>query len=218
MSTLHDPIDGSPPGSSIHGIFQARTLEWVAISFSNAWKWKEKVKSLSRVRLLATSWTAAFQAPPSVGFSRQEYWNGVPLPSPQGMHIHSLICCLYCILWSQLWKIKQNIPSLLYRSPSRKTFPCAVRFPHSLPEFSNENINHITYVYCLQLSNGFTQHEGKNTNSLSQSSRSQMTQTLHTSLNYSPPHSDCCSIPWTSQAIPSLETLQIVSLPWILFS
>ena len=84
--TLCDPIDASPPGSPIHGILQARTLEWVAISFSNAWKWKVKVKSLSRVRLLATTWTAAYQAPPSMGFSRQEYWSGVPLPSPQYRH------------------------------------------------------------------------------------------------------------------------------------
>ena len=80
--TLCDPIDGSPPGSPIPGILQARTVEWVAISFSNAWKWKVKVKSLSRARLFATPWTAAHQAPPSIGFSRQEYWNGVPLPSP----------------------------------------------------------------------------------------------------------------------------------------
>ena len=80
--TLCDPIDSSPPGSPIPGIFQARTLEWVAISFSNAWKWKVKVKSLTRVWLLATPWTAAYQAPPSMGFSRQEYWSGVPLPSP----------------------------------------------------------------------------------------------------------------------------------------
>ena len=80
--TLCDPIDGSPPGFIVPGILQARTLQWVAISFSNAWKWKVKVKSLSRVRLLATPWTAAYQAPPSMGFSRQEYWSGVPLPSP----------------------------------------------------------------------------------------------------------------------------------------
>ena len=80
--TLCDPMDCSPPGFSIHGILQARTLEWVAISFSNAWKWKVKVKSLSRVWLLATPWTAAHQAPLSMGFSRQEYWSGVPLPSP----------------------------------------------------------------------------------------------------------------------------------------
>ena len=63
--TLCDPIDGSPPGSAVPGILWARTLEWVAISFSNAWKWKVKVKSLSRVQLVATPWTAAYQAPPS---------------------------------------------------------------------------------------------------------------------------------------------------------
>ena len=80
--TLCDPIDGSPPGSPIPGILQARTLEWVAISCSNAWKWKVKVKSLSHVRPSATPWTAAFQAPASMGFSRQEYWSGVLLPSP----------------------------------------------------------------------------------------------------------------------------------------
>jgi len=78
-----DPIDGSPPGSPAPGTLQARTLEWVAISFSNAWKWKVKVKSLSHVLLLVTPWTAAHQAPPSMGFSRQEYWSGVPLPSPR---------------------------------------------------------------------------------------------------------------------------------------
>ena len=76
---LCDPIDGSPTGSSVPGILQARTLAWVAISFSNAWKWKVKVKSLSHVRLCATPWTAAYQALPSMGFSRQEYWSGVPL-------------------------------------------------------------------------------------------------------------------------------------------
>ena len=80
--TLCDPIDGSPPGSPIPGILQARTLEWVAISFSNAWKWKVKVKSLSHIRLLVTPWTAAQQALLSMGFSRQEYWSRVPLPSP----------------------------------------------------------------------------------------------------------------------------------------
>ena len=83
--TLCDPIDGSLPGSPIPGILQARTLEWVAISFSNAWKWKVKVESLSRVRLFSTSWTAAYQAPLPMGFSRQEYWSGVPLPSLEKM-------------------------------------------------------------------------------------------------------------------------------------
>ena len=82
--TLCDPIDGSPTGSAVPGILQARTLEWVAIAFSIVWKWKVKVKLLSHLRLLATPWTAAYQAPPSMGFSRQEYWSGLPLPSPQG--------------------------------------------------------------------------------------------------------------------------------------
>ena len=81
--TLCDPIDGSPPGSPIPGILQARILEWVAISFSNAWKWKVKVKSHSHVWLLATPWTTAYQAPPSMGPSKQEYWSGLPLPSLQ---------------------------------------------------------------------------------------------------------------------------------------
>ena len=80
--TLCDPVDSSPPGSPVPGILQARTLEWVAISFSNAWKWKVKVKSFNRVWLLVTPWTTAYQAPPSMGFSRQEYRSGVPLPSP----------------------------------------------------------------------------------------------------------------------------------------
>ena len=81
--TLCNPIDGSPPGSPVPGILQARTLEWVVISFSNAQKWKVKVKLLSCVRLLATPQAAASQAPPSMEwFSRQEYRSGLPLPSP----------------------------------------------------------------------------------------------------------------------------------------
>ena len=83
--TLCDLRDVSPPGSPVPGILQARTLEWVAICFSNAWKWKVKGKSLSRVWLLATPWTAAYQAPLSRGFSRQDYWSGVPLPSPSSV-------------------------------------------------------------------------------------------------------------------------------------
>ena len=96
--TLCDPIDGSPAGSPVPGILQARTLEWVAISFSNAGKWKVKVKSLSCVWLFETPWTAAYQAPPSMGFSRQEYWSGVPLPSPESILIPpnsmAYICCV----------------------------------------------------------------------------------------------------------------------------
>ena len=90
---LCDSIDGSPPGSFIPGILQARILEWVAISFSNAWKWRVKVKSLSRVQLLAAPWTAAYQALPPMGFSRQEYWSGSPLPSPR---------------WTLDWKMQGN--------------------------------------------------------------------------------------------------------------
>ena len=87
--TLWDPTDGSPPDSAVPGILQARTLEWVAISFFNAWKWKVKVKSLSHVRLLSTPGTAAYRALTSVGFSRQEHWSGVPLPS---LAVSSLRC------------------------------------------------------------------------------------------------------------------------------
>ena len=98
--TLCDPIDGSPQSSPIPGILQARTLEWVAISFSNAGKWKVRVNSLSRVRPLATPWTAAYQAPPSMRFSKQEYWSGVPLPSlipPSVDHILSELFNITCL-------------------------------------------------------------------------------------------------------------------------
>ena len=93
--TLCNPTDSSPPGSGVPGILQVRTLEWVAISFSNAWKWKVKVKSLSHVWLFTTPWTTAHQVPPSMGFSRQEYWSGVPSPSPTITHIgsYNIIFC-----------------------------------------------------------------------------------------------------------------------------
>ena len=94
--TLCDPRDGSPPGSPVPGILQARTLEWVAISFSDAGKWKVKVKLLSRVRLLATPWTAAYQAPPSMGFSRQEYWSGLPLQMITIGIFTPMTCAIYC--------------------------------------------------------------------------------------------------------------------------
>ena len=100
--TLCDPIDGSSPGSSVSGVLQARILEWVAISFSSPWKWKVKVKSLSHAGLLATPRTAAYRAPPSMGFSRQEYWSGVPLPSLFGeykpFHFHINFRILYSFL------------------------------------------------------------------------------------------------------------------------
>ena len=105
--TLCDPIDGSPPGSAVPGILQAITLEWVAISFSSAWKWKVKVKSLSHFRLFATPWTAAYQAPAPMGFSRQEYWSGLPLPSPtntnKGMKSSVLLRGFFGVLKYSLW-------------------------------------------------------------------------------------------------------------------
>ena len=85
--TLCNPIDGSPPGSPRLWDSPGKTLEWVAISFSNAWKWKVKGKSLSGVRLFADPKDCSLQAPPSMGFSRQEYWSGGPSPSPQ----HSIV-------------------------------------------------------------------------------------------------------------------------------
>ena len=119
--TLCDPIDGSPPGSLVPGILQARTLEWVAISFSNAWKWKVKVKSFSRVWLLATPWTAAHQAPPSMGFSRQEYWSGVPLPSPFSMYKH----------WLFLYLSRSSLISLnIVLSSEQSSYMYSVRFIH----------------------------------------------------------------------------------------
>ena len=102
-TTLCGPTDGSPPGSLVPGILQARTLERVAISFSSVWNWKVKVKSLGRVRLLATPWTVAYQAPPSMGFSRQEYWSGVPLPSPYFILFNGWII-FHC----------RHVPRLLY--------------------------------------------------------------------------------------------------------
>ena len=97
---LCDPIDGSPSGSSVPEILQARAMESIAISFSNAWQWKVKVKSLSHVRLLVTPWTTAHQAPPSTGLSRQEDWSGVQLPSEYiyvylYMQLYAYIICVY---------------------------------------------------------------------------------------------------------------------------
>ena len=111
--TLCDPIDGSPPGSPVPGSLQTRTLEWVAISSSSAGKGKVKVKLLSRVRLFATPWTAAHQAPPPMGFSRQEYWSGVPLPSPNLSQLLRIIPDTLHItkyFQSQCWKYNSFLP------------------------------------------------------------------------------------------------------------
>ena len=117
--TLCDPIDGSPRGSPVPGILQARTLEWVAIPFSNAWKWKVKVKWLSCIQLLATPWTAAYQAPLSMGFARQEYWSGLPLPSPNGILLSTKK------KWTiKPWKDTGKLQSMLLRSQSEKATYC----------------------------------------------------------------------------------------------
>ena len=137
--TLCHPIDGSPPGSPVPGILQARTLEWVAISFFNAGKWIVKVKLLSHVRLLATPWTAAYQAPLSMGFSRQEYWSGVPLPSPllvlndtqylyfMGHFIGMLFSCIFLVFWSPYCLLSCRRFGLLTQSlpaPNSNSFQC----------------------------------------------------------------------------------------------
>ena len=134
-STLCNPTDGSPPGSPVPGILQARTLERVAISFSNAWKWKMKVKSFSRVRPSATPWTAAFQAPPSTGFSRQEYWSGVPLPSPQGRQWH-----LKRTVLGLTWCPKElcAASASLYHSPGSQEL-LAIQFSPSLVQISQRD-------------------------------------------------------------------------------
>ena len=107
--TLCDPRESSPPGSPVPGILQARTLEWVAISFSTAWKWKVKVKSLSHVRLLATPWTTAYQAPPSMGFSRQEYWSGGAIAFDLYMHIHTYLWLICIVVWKKPTKSCRTI-------------------------------------------------------------------------------------------------------------
>ena len=112
--TLCDPIDGRPSGSAIPGILQARTLERVAISFSNAWKWKVKVKSLSPVQLLATPWTAAYQAPPSTGFSRQEYWSGVPMVKLGPQMIIFYVCRENVLTYWAHWAVHWSYATLVF--------------------------------------------------------------------------------------------------------
>ena len=135
--TLCDPIDGSPPGSPVPGILQARTLEWVAISFSNAGKWKVKVKSLSRVRLSATPWTAAYQAPPPMGFSRQEYWGHRSFKSGDKFQT-TLQQTLQDTTQDQPWRVSLHFLSLPTPPRTRPTFPYiqqAFLFPANLRFF-----------------------------------------------------------------------------------
>ena len=142
--TLCNPIDGSPPGSPIPGILQARTLEWVDVSFSNAWKWKVKVKSLSRIRLLATPWTATHQAPPSMGFSRQEYWSGVPLPSP-------ILCMGRCKPLGSLHSFLSYAPQLSKANPV-SFFTLLLSFP--APQQSPWGLGGAWWQHPLDLSFG----------------------------------------------------------------
>ena len=135
--TLCDPTDGSPPGSRVPGILQARTLEWVALSFSSAWKWKVKVKSLSRVRPSATPWTAAYQAPLSMGFSRQEYWSGVPLPSPW-------VCCFLSIFGILVFLGFSSTPV----PPSR--FQSSLRWLQHLPNLAPSPQSSFLLVFILE--------------------------------------------------------------------
>ena len=150
--TLYDPIDDSPPGSPVPGILQARTLEWITISFSNAWKWKVKVKSLSHVRLLATPWTAAHQAPLPMEFSKQEYWSGVPLLSPGKLYNLTLKLVLGEICWKkrELEAHDWTITAEIWGHPYHK----ATVFSNMLelqtkPCFWKPGINIISFYLCV---------------------------------------------------------------------
>ena len=131
-------MDCSPPGSPIPGILQARTLEWVAISFSNAWKWKVKVKSLSHVRLFETPKTATYQSPPSMGVSRQEYWSGVPLPSPWVESRHGDLKVMESTLHHQIattyWALTYCVSSTMWNKNSH----------HRMKSQSRQDYLHLT--------------------------------------------------------------------------
>ena len=124
LQSCRDPIDGCPPGSPVPGILQARTLEWVAISFSSAWRWKVKVKSPSRVRPSATPWTAALQALPSMGFSRQEYWSGVPSPSP----VLFYKCIYHCTCFWKFSVFPSCVQIIYAPSPTPNPHPTSLLF------------------------------------------------------------------------------------------
>ena len=118
-----DPMDCRLPGSSVHGILQARILEWVAISFSNEWKWKVKVKSFSHIQFFATAWTPAYQAPLSMGFSRQEYWSGRPLPSPYECLRHTLSSKWLKPSSSSLYHKYNSVPVFLKLMSGKVMYP-----------------------------------------------------------------------------------------------
>ena len=122
VQTLCDPIDGSPPGSPVPGILQARTLEWVAIS-------SFMLSHLKCVRLFATLRTAAHQAPLSTGFSRQEYWSGLPCPPPgdlsdPGIELAFLVSPALAdrfFTTSATWEVRRmNLKSVIQNEVSQK--------------------------------------------------------------------------------------------------
>ena len=147
--TLCDPRDGSPPDSPVPGILQARTLEWVAISFSNAWKWKLKVKSLSRVWLFATPWTAAHQAPPSMGSSRQEHRSGMSLPSLNPVVIRHHNSSLIQLEGKLHLFVCSFFHTLVKRSISLLEIPFEIIFYFKY---------YVTLCTCLILSHFYTSH------------------------------------------------------------
>ena len=148
--TLCDPIDSSPPGSTVPGILQARTLEWVAISISNAWKWKVKGKSLSRVRLFVTPWTAAYQAPPSMGLSRQEYWSWVPLPGTI-WRISTLN-----LVWGlngsylEMGDYSRHCTSYTFSGITLQ-IPCLLWFQHPEPTSLHECLRDVEFIQLTQI-------------------------------------------------------------------
>ena len=148
--TLCDPINGSPPGFRVPGTLQTRTLEWVAISFSNAWKRKEKVKLLSRVWLVATPWTVEHQAPPSMGFSRQDYWSGVPLPSP---YAHLSTNLFYCVFFP--WNAFYSTIILFFNLFVFNWMIIALQFSVSLCHISTWSSQKHTYVPLSWISFSF---------------------------------------------------------------
>ena len=128
--TLCDPIDGRPPGSPIPGILQARTLEWVAISFSNAWKRKVKVKSLSCVWLFATPWTATYQVPPSMDFPGKS----------TGVGCHCLFHIIYYRNTNSHKRLLQTIIQLQTGHPRRNnSIPRNIQFSKTKEERENMN-------------------------------------------------------------------------------
>ena len=146
MSDSVRPHRRQPTRLPIPGILQARTLEWVAISFSSAWKWKVKVKSLSRAWPSATPWTAAFQAPLSVGFSRQEYWSGVPLPSPILMFRMCLVtqsCLTLCD------PIDCNPPGFPVHGVLHARIVERVAIPFSRRSSLPRNRTRVSYISCI---------------------------------------------------------------------